>query len=408
MKPAASSEASFVAGGTSWVVIVALYLAGLGAAAQYGKVSVAFADLGQVYPGVGPSLGFAVSLVGAVGIALGVVAGLVVARIRYRRALLWALWSGAALSAAQATLPPFGWFLASRVAEGASHLAIVVAAPTLIAQLAAERHRAAALTLWSTFFGVAFALLAWGGLPLVARTGVGPLFGAHAVWMAAMALVLTALLPRREDPAPAASLSAGDVLRAHLAIYASARIGAAGWGWLFYTFCFVGLLTLLPPRVSPDLRAAVLGILPLVSIAASMTLGIWLLRRYGAVVVTVAGFLVSAAAASLLVLATATLTPGFLSVLVVLACGLGLVQGASFAAVPQLNATAVDRARANGAIAQMGNAGNAAGTPILAAAVAAFGVGALFGVLAAMLLSGAAAHLWMARRRRTAAVAGVS
>jgi hypothetical protein len=42
--------------------------------------------------------------------------------------------------------------------EGLSHLAIVVSAPTLIAQLSTvTRHQGKALTLWGTYFGVAFA-----------------------------------------------------------------------------------------------------------------------------------------------------------------------------------------------------------------------------------------------------------
>ncbi len=119
----------------------------MGAAAQYGKVSVVFDALPSVYPGAGAALGFVVSLVGLVGIVFGVVAGLVVARVRYRRALISALWIGAGMSAFQALLPGLPLLLASRVIEGASHLAIVVAAPTLIAQLSAPKDRGLTLSL---------------------------------------------------------------------------------------------------------------------------------------------------------------------------------------------------------------------------------------------------------------------
>ena len=125
-----------------------------------------------LYPEAGAVLGFMVSLVGFVGILFGVAAGLLVARIRYRRALSAALWMGAAVSAVQALLPALPWMLAVRVLEGVSHLAIVVAAPTLIAQLCAPKDRGLALTLWGTFFGVAFAILAWGGRPLAIWAGV--------------------------------------------------------------------------------------------------------------------------------------------------------------------------------------------------------------------------------------------
>ena len=112
-------------------LILLLWGAGLGAAAQYAKVSVIFDQLPDVYPDAGAALGFAVSLVGFIGIIFGVVAGLLVARIRYRRALLWALWLGAVVSALQSFLPSFEWFLVLHGIEGLSHLAMVVAAPTL-------------------------------------------------------------------------------------------------------------------------------------------------------------------------------------------------------------------------------------------------------------------------------------
>ena len=69
-----------MAGKTPFPLIFALWGAGLGAAAQYGKVSVVFDLLPNAYPGAGAAMGFIVSLVGFVGIMFGVVAGLVVAR----------------------------------------------------------------------------------------------------------------------------------------------------------------------------------------------------------------------------------------------------------------------------------------------------------------------------------------
>ena len=231
---------------TNFLLVFALWGAGLGAAGQYAKISVIFDQLGAVYPDAGAALGFIVSLVGFVGILLGVVAGLVVARIRYRRAMLWALWAGAGVSLFQALLPSLPLMLVSRVVEGVSHLAIVVAAPTLIAQLSEDRHQGLTLTLWSTFFGVAFTLLVALGLPLVEARGVPALFIAHSVWMVVFAVVLTLFL-RPLETATKGQLSLSGILTDHLTIYRSARIAAPGAGWLFYTFCFLAILTVLPP-----------------------------------------------------------------------------------------------------------------------------------------------------------------
>ena len=382
---------------TSFLRVFALWAAGLGAAAQYGKMSVIFDLLPGLYPQAGAALGFLVSSVGVLGILLGVVAGLVVARIRYRRALLSALWLGAAVSAFQALTPAFGWMLASRVAEGISHLAIVVAAPTLIAQISAEKDRGFTLTLWGTFFGVAFALLALLGRPLAEGSGLPALFGAHALYMLACALVLTvalrALPPEGELPA----ISIGGILRDHLAIYRSPYIAAPAAGWLFYTFCFVSILTVLPPYLDPAYRGAVMAAMPLTSIAVSMTLGVLLLRRFPAVQVVQAGFAFSA-----LSMLWLWLSPGAPLACIALAAAMGLIQGASFTAVPQLNRGAAAQAQANGALAQMGNLGNSIGTPIMAFGLAGLGAAALPVLAGGAFTAGLVVHLLLgaARRRR--------
>ncbi len=64
----------------SWPLILALWGAGLGAAMQYAKVSVIYDLLGALYPEGGVMLGWLVSMVGGVGIVLGVVAAMLVAR----------------------------------------------------------------------------------------------------------------------------------------------------------------------------------------------------------------------------------------------------------------------------------------------------------------------------------------
>lgn len=379
---------------TSWGIILALWGAGLGAAAQYGKFSVIYDQLPMVYPDAGARLGFLVSVVGFVGIIFGIVAGLLVAHIRYRRALLYALWAGAALSVFQTLLPPLPWMLASRMLEGLSHLAIVVAAPTLIAHVAAPKDRGLALTLWGTFFGVAFTILTWGGVPLAINFGIPALLGAHGIYMAAFALFLGGRLERLnvETPPP---VSVRQVLRDHARIYASPTISAPAAGWLFYTFCFVSILTVLPPFLDPAYRAAVMGAIPLISIAVSMTLGVALLRIISAVGVVLLGF-----AGSALAMLWLWVVPGAPLGCLCLAAAMGLVQGASFAAVPQLNTQAAHQAQANGAMAQMGNLGNTLGTPVMAFALAGLGYAALPLVAGTAFVVGVIVHVALALRRK--------
>lgn len=393
---------------TDWFRIFLLWGAGLGAAAQYGKVSVIFDQLPSLYPEAGAVLGWAVSLVGGVGIVLGIIAGFTVSRVGLRRALIWALWLGAAMSLLQALVPPLWLFFATRLIEGLSHLAIVVAAPTLIASLSATRDRGLTLTIWGTFFGVAFAVLAWLGLPLVARAGVASLFLCHGAFMALAAFVLGRVLSTDMDAALASAdeatqapgLSPAGLERLwslHRKIYQSPRLSAPALGWLFYTFCFVSLLTLIPPYLDPAHRVAVLGAMPLLSILCSMTLGVWLMRRVSAVSVIQIGFLASATCALSLLI-----WPGAAILCLAFAAALGLVQGASFASVPDLNARAEDRLLANGAMAQTGNIGNTLGTPVLFLAASVWGYSAFMGGILGMLLLGAGMHAILARRRAVA------
>ncbi|MCC1482088.1 MFS transporter [Roseibaca sp. Y0-43] len=371
-----------------------LWLAGLGAAAQYGKISVIFDRLPQVYPQAGAALGWTVSMVGVIGIALGLVAGILAARIGLRRALLAGLWAGAAVSLLQASFPPLPVFLALRVVEGVSHLALVVVIPTLIAQLSTDRLRPLMLTVWGTFFGVAFAILVFAGLPLVDRFGMSALFVAHAVYMAGFAMVLHAWVPRdRAGEGQMPGLAA--LGRDHLRIYRSAHISAPAWGWLFYTFCFVSFLTLVPPFLPEAQRVWVVGAMPLVSIASSLVLGVQLLRVTSPIGVVVLGFGLSAACALALLAA-----PGNAVLCLTFASALGLVQGASFAAVPQLNTAPDSRAMANGGMAQMGNIGNTLGTPMIAWAITFGGHAAMMLALAAALIAGCLVHLWLAHLRR--------
>ncbi len=379
---------------TRWGLIVGLWLVGLGAAGQYAKISVPFAQMRTLYPEAGGWLGFTVSFVGLVGILLGVVAGAAVAAMGYRRALVLALWVGAAMSAVQALGIPLWLFLTTRIVEGISHLGIVVAAPTLIAQLSAERDRGAALTLWSTFFAVAYTLMVWAGLPIVARFGVGGLCWTHAMVLAVFALVLPRLLRTLNPPEPVPMPALRDLPRLHRAIYGSARISAPAAGWLFYTCCFLAILTVLPPHIAEAHRAMVMGAMPLVSIACSMTLGVWLMRRVPGFVVVQAGFAVSAACMAWLWLA-----PGQPVACLALAAGFGLVQGATFASVPQLNATASARAQANGALAQTGNLGNTLGTPLMLWALSGAGFAGLTALTILLLLTGLLVHHAMALRR---------
>lgn len=379
------------------LLVLLLWLAGLGAAGQFAKFAVPFEEVRALYPAAGASAGWLLTLISAIGSALGIVAGALVARLGCRRLLVVALLLGGVISLWQSSFPALPVMMASRVIEGISHLVLVVAAPTLVAQISSDRFRGAAMALWSTFFGVSFALVAWFGTPLVEASGLSSLFMVHGGAMIALAALLAFLLPSdsRNGTGDLGAFSAAPILLLHARAYSSPFIAAPAVGWLFYTLTFVSLLTLLPALMPPALRSTVTGMMPLASIAVSLGLVPILLLSHSAVATTVLGFLLS-----ILIVGAFFLVQSVTLLPIALFAALGLVQGASFASVPELNVSYQDRALANGAMAQMGNLGNLLGTPFLLALLETAGVEAAFVAIMGLYSLAALCHLAMARARR--------
>ncbi len=379
---------------TNVALVAVLWLAGLGAAAQFGKFAVLFDMVAGQY---GPTKsGFVVSVVGIVGLVFGTTAGLMVERIGLKRVVIGALILGAGLSAVQATDLPFGPLMLTRVAEGFSHLGIVVAAPVLISRVTAPRHYGAAMSLWSSFFGVSFALMAWGGNKLGAAFGPWAVFLGHSGFMALIAAMVVTLAPS-DDIDRSKGLFPDNFAGRHLVIYASPWISGPAVGFVCYTAMYVALLTLLPTLFVGSERDFVASMAPLLSIAVSLTLGVWLLGFVTAWRLVRAGYVVSGIFGVLLAFAWGT--PAAVWLALALLGGLGIVQGASFASIPQLNAGLAERSQAAGALAQLGNLGTTTGTPILAALVAWVGHGGVTAFVLPIAVLGVVMTSWLAARR---------
>ncbi len=353
---------------TPWPLIAALYLTGLIAGGQFAKISLTLPGLAQAYPGW--PVAFAVSGVAVMGIVFGVMAGGLTAGIGPRRAILWALGASAAVGLAQALLPPFPGFMALRVVEGAGHLMLVVAVPTLMAGLAAAPDRPLVMGLWATFFGVGFALSA-----LLIGPDIAAAYAVHAGLAGLMLAVLWRMLPREVLPERRRVPRLSD----HLLIYRTPRLFAPGLGHGIYAMLFLALVTFLPGALGASWLAAVL---PLAGVAGSLAAGV-LARRIAP------GTLVWTTFVAMALLFGAVSVAGALAPwLAILAMAVsGITAGAGFAAVPWLNAEADRRALANGALAQLGNIGTFTGTPLLAALgpAALLPVAVLVSLLAALV-----------------------
>ena len=359
-------------------------------------MSVVFDLLGEIFPGHGAvGIGIMISVIGFVGLVLGTTMGMLVGRIGPKRAMLWALALGAVMSLLQSFLPSYPWMVASRIPEGLAHLGIVVVGPTAMAATASKRFQGLVMTMWGSFFGLTFSVLAYFGPTLVADHGLGLLFRLHGGWLLLCLVALAVLMPR--DPG-GKGVVRPSLWALHRDTYASARVSAPALGFVCYTVTYVAVLTLLPGAVMPGWGPFVAVAMPLVSIAVSLTLGVALLSLMPAYRLVQVGFgAVILGAIGLWALWGNGAAEAAFAVLV--ASAMGVVQGASFAAIPQLNATLDDRARAAGAIAQLGNLGTTTGTPLLAWLLQTSGQGAMALFLIAFAVLGIALHGWQATRR---------
>jgi MFS transporter, DHA1 family, inner membrane transport protein len=378
------------------LLALAIWCAGLGAAAQFGKMSVLYDQLGLAYPAhQGVEIGILISLIGTIGLIFGTTSGRIVMARGPRRVMLGALILGAVVSLLQSLMLPYPVMLATRIPEGISHLAIVVVGPTAIAATATPRWQGLVMTLWGSFFGLTFTVLGLYGPEIAETHGIGRLFQYHAIWLLLCAAGLWLLMPR--DP-PRPDLPQQSLLNLHLTTYRSPTIAAPALGFVCYTVTYVAILTLLPHAVQPAWSTTTAVAMPLVSILVSLTLGVFLLRFVTAVRLVQIGFAITILAA-LGLFATWGHGPSETIFACVIAASMGIAQGASFAAIPQLNPSPEHRALAAGAIAQLGNLGTTTGTPMLALIIAASGITGLTLFLITFSALGIALHHWQARRR---------
>lgn len=365
---------------TRWAIVLLLCACGVLAGGQFAKISIEFTRLQEVY-GVSPAgMGLLLSTVGVVGLLCGVMAGWLAPRIGYRRLLLIGLGGGALLSGLQALLPPFAVFWASRVPEGAAHLAIMVATPTLLIHACAPAHRTAVMGLWATVVGLAFAVLA--GLDRLLPQGLAPreTLAGHALLLALAALAVRLWVADvGAAPTPVMGARAG-VLALHREVYADLRTALPGLAFFFYAFPTIALITFVP-RFSGQGGGGFHTVLPLMATAGTLAAG-WAARRFeGGLKLVRLAYLAFGGAAVALTGAALADAPTEALALLMLTCA-GLSGGAASTLIPQLNPAPAQQARASGVLVQLGNLGSVSGPPLFAALADRFGLAGLAGLAA--------------------------
>jgi len=391
------------AGRSPWPRVGLLYLCGLMAAAQLGKLS-ALAPLMAGALGLGlTTMAAAISMLELGGATLGAIAGRVAERLGLRRTLLVGVAALAVAGWGSATAQGATGLVSWRLLEAAGYLGVIVSAPVLIALhagAAGPRVQALALTLWSSFVPVGLALGAWGAASLAAWDGWRTALAASGLLGSGLWLLLwwSTRSPRAAQPDgasasgdggsaahPSAAGPSASVRDADAPGAAPAGFGGlppAGWslalGFGAFALFEIGALALLPTLLvqQAGLDAGAAGRWTAVA-SASALLGIavaaWRLRHGGSLRTLVG---VSLGLPPLLLFGVFHEAPDT-AVAVSLAVAVNAVGGIfaslAFALLPRVAPDAVALVRTNGAIAQCGASGSLLGPPLMAAAVDAGG-----------------------------------
>ena len=345
--------------------------------------------------------GFAVSILGLVGILCAISTGAIVAAIGLRRSLVFAMLSGAIFAAMGAAAPTAWLFLCSRLLEGFSHLVLVVCAPALMSQHAVERDKPIVLALWGCFFGLGFSILS-ASAPFIIHIGGwrGLMLGHAGLLLAIAGLIAFALARSGSRDTPHAFPTLKMLIDAHVSVYTSGAPLLLALTFGAYTILFLANLTFLGRYLGEirgwnhDSVGRFLSLVTLVCLVATLTAGA--LVRAG--VPLFAGLACAFGGLALCAIGIFA-APVSDTQLIVLIIGMmamfGLLPGFVFANVPLIAPTPDRAALTYGAIAQFGNVGTFLGTPLFAIAYKSAGWtgGALFVSLAALVGIGLASRL---------------
>ena len=361
---------------TRWSTVVIALVAGIIAAGHVGKLPPALPMLRTELGLDLVAASWVASVFSTTGVVFAVLLGATADRIGHWRlsiiglALLIAGGVGGSLTGGALPL------LVSRFVEGLGFLAVVVAAPSLIAQATHGRDRQMALGFWAGYMPlgvtlmilVAPAMLEWAGWQGLWLLGAG----LAGIWLVVMAAA------QRDAPKAAAASSAEPVWR-------NIRLGVSRPGPWLVAACFVlyssqlyAIITWLPTfmieerAMAPGTAAALTALVVAANGVFSFLAG-WLLHREVPpwLLLTVSGAVMTLAALGAFSADLNDLAR-YVSCLLLAGVG-GVVAAAAFAAAPSLAPSPAQVGTINGILVQASNLGQFLGPPVLAAVVSGFG-----------------------------------
>jgi len=347
---------------TNWILVFVLWLAGIVAAMQFAKFSVTFDFLKDQYNVSSFWIGLSLSIVGLIGLIFGVTISIYVSKIGHKNVLLTCLLLGVIISFVQAFNPIFPILFVSRIIEGISHLGIIVTAPVIMVSISSEKHHSLVMGLWSSFFGVAFSLMALIAKPIYETFSFFTIFLVHAILIAMILLPLFFLM--RKSIIPHNCENNISFFTAHKNIYSNWRTFSPGILFFFHTFMYIALFTFLPGLSdNENTRNLLLVALPLISIIGTMIAGI--VTQY---LLSPSKLSVTAYIALIALIITVMLSFGnntfFIISTFILILFSGIIQGSVFSLIPNISISTDEQTKGNGSVAQLGNLGSTLGSPV--------------------------------------------
>ncbi len=366
------AEAIDTATGTRWGIVALAILAGVTGAMQVGKAPPAIPII-QADLGIGRiTAGWVMSIFLAASAVLGPFAGVVGDRIGHRRFMLAGLLLTLVGGVIGGLAPDGPALLIARLIEGFGFLAIVIAAPSLIVEVTAERDLRMAIGAWGAYMPAGIALMLLLAPLLLASVGWRGMWYANAAALGVFLLVFAAAT-RGVGASAAAGTSLADIR------IALSRLGPWLLAGCFAAFSlqYLGVVSWLPTFFMEEMgrsgtvAAVIVAIIVIFNALGNVIAG-WLLqwiRRSTLIAAT------SAAMGILSLVIFANGVPEW--IVIVLAAGYSLIGGfipaAALTAVPVYAPSAAQIGATNGIVVQGANLGSLIGPPAVAAVVAAVG-----------------------------------
>jgi cyanate permease len=382
---------------TSWVAVLSLMAAGIVGAVQIGKGSAALPVLRDEFDLSSSAAAWFLSVVSAMGAVAGVLLGWLGQGLGFRRQVQLGLLAIVLANLAGAVAPSAPWLLGARVAEGLGFILVILAAPGLLPELSAPRHRRLVVGGWGIYMPVGAGLavlLVPSALPALGWAGV------CLVDACCAAAVLLAVL-RWVPPSPARRLPPVDglarALRAPGVLSLSALFGLYAGQYL----AVVGLLptVLVDDGVPLATAGTVTALVFLVNAPSNLAGAVLLHRGVSRRVLFLGGSAVMAATVWPLFDPDLPLGVRIAAAVTFSACS-GVVPAAAFSGVVAMSAGTSSAGASVGLLMQGSSIGQLLGPPLVVAVGAAGGWVARPAVLAGLAGALAVAALVSARLER--------